>query len=133
MHHFVEQCVQSVDQVLEKAVNEKKDVELKTLMGNYTMDVIATCAVATKIDTHNDPNNPFILNGIKMFRGNLIRNIALFAFRPLMKLLNISLFDPNVVDFFKSAVSNSNSNSYKILIISCFLQTIDNRNYASKE
>jgi cytochrome P450 family 3 subfamily A len=105
MHKLVEQCVKSVDKILAKAAKEQKEVEMKTLMGNYTMDVIATCAFGTKIDTYNDPNNPFIKNAIKMFRGNILRSILFFTLKPLMKFLRISLIDSSVMQFFKSAVS----------------------------
>jgi hypothetical protein len=105
MHKLVEQCVKSVDKILAKAAKEQKEVEMKTLMGNYTMDVIATCAFGTKIDTYNDPNNPFTKNAIKIFRGSILRSILFLTVRPLMKFFRISLFDPSVMQFFKSAVS----------------------------
>jgi cytochrome P450 family 3 subfamily A len=104
MYPLVEQCVKSLDKVLEKAVKERKDVELKTLMGNYTMDVIATCAFATKTDTHNDPNNPFVKNAIKIFKASIWRTLLFISCLPLKKFFKISIIDPNVVNFFKSAV-----------------------------
>jgi cytochrome P450 len=107
MHKLVEQCVKSVDQILTKAAKEQKEVEMKTLMGNYTMDVIATCAFGTKIDTYNDPNNPFIKNAIKLFKGNILRSILFFTVKPLMKFFRISIVDSSVMQFFNSAVSKA--------------------------
>jgi len=57
MHSLVQECVKSLEKALDKtAKDSNNEVELKKLMGNYTMDVISLCAFATKIDSHNDPN-----------------------------------------------------------------------------
>jgi len=112
MHKLVEQCVKSVDQIFAKAAKEHNEVEMKTLMGNYTMDVIATCAFGTKIDTYNDPNNPFIKNAIQIFRGSIWRSLLFLTAQPLMKFFKISIVDSSVTQFFKSAVSTKAMTDY---------------------
>ena len=36
-------------------------------IGAYTMDIIATCAFGTKIDSLKKPNNPFVSTASKIF------------------------------------------------------------------
>jgi len=81
-------------------------------MGNLTMDVIASCAFGTKIDTHNDQKrNEFIVNAQKVFRGNWrvwLFFIGVTSFPKLVKWAGFKLTDPSVQRFFMSAVSKQN-------------------------
>ena len=108
MHKLVDNCVNGLEQVLLKSSNDNKEVELKKLMGDYTMDVIASCAFATKIDTHNDPNNPFVKYTNRIFQPTIfgfLKVVLLLISSWLFKMLNISIFDYEAIQFFKSAVS----------------------------
>jgi hypothetical protein len=123
MHSLVVQCVQSLENALTRAANS--EIELKKLMGNYTMDVIGLCAFATKIDSHNDPNNPFIKNAIKAFSVNW--RVFLFLTAPFIsKLFNISIGDPVVVNFFSSVVRNHRIKKYIFLIMFSQLKNCKN-------
>jgi hypothetical protein len=123
MHSLVVQCVQSLENALTRAANS--EIELKKLMGNYTMDVIGLCAFATKIDSHNDPNNPFIKNAIKAFSVNW--RVFLFLTAPFIsKLFNISIGDPVVVNFFSSVVRNDRIKKYIFLIMFSQLKNFKN-------
>ena len=104
MHKLVEQCVHTLDKKLENVAKTQEEIEMKKLMGDYSMDVIASCAFATKTDTHNDPNNPFVRNAIKIFTPQIWRSILFIGLRPLMKLLNIPVVNPEPMNFFRSAV-----------------------------
>ncbi|XP_054160060.1 cytochrome P450 3A11-like, partial [Oppia nitens] len=54
-------------------------VELKKLMGNYTMDVIARCAFATKTNTYSQPDNEFTTRATKAFTTPIWRMLLLGA------------------------------------------------------
>lgn len=105
MHELVVQCVNSLDAKLQSVAQSGEEVDVKKTMGDYTMDVIARCAFATRIDTHNQPNNVFVLNAVKVFSVQIWRTILFLTFKPLMKLLNISIIDSEAISFFKNAVS----------------------------
>ncbi|CAG2183055.1 unnamed protein product, partial [Oppiella nova] len=61
------------------------------MYGKYTMDVISTCAFATKTNTYKDPNDPFVLNAQKVFQTSVKRLLPLLLFpRFVLKLLNIT-------------------------------------------
>ncbi|CAG2120504.1 unnamed protein product, partial [Medioppia subpectinata] len=105
MYALVEHCVKGVDKMLEKAANGEQEVDVRSLMGNYTMDVIASCAFATKTDTHNDPKNPFIINARKLFNQHIWRSFMFLTMKPVMKFFNISILEPTTTDFFKKAIT----------------------------
>jgi hypothetical protein len=110
MHPSIELCVESLMKVItEIAKSRNNEIDAKKLMGNLTMDIIATCAFATKTDTHNDPNNPFVRNALKILAGSKHR-IILTAITLLLpkeaKLFNIQPIDPSSLEFFKTAVSD---------------------------
>ncbi|CAG2170770.1 unnamed protein product [Oppiella nova] len=60
MYPLISRCCEDfLNSVDRDVTNGMIEVELKRLMGAYTMDVIVSCAVATKTNTYADPNNPF--------------------------------------------------------------------------
>ena len=90
MYPMVRECLQEFLDVLETYAKDRKDINVKLAYGNYTMDVIATCAFATKTNSHKDPNNPFILSAQKVFAANPLKMISLLVFPNfLLKMLNI--------------------------------------------
>ncbi|CAG2117633.1 unnamed protein product, partial [Medioppia subpectinata] len=105
MYALVEHCVKGVDKMLEKAANGDQEIDVRSLMGNYTMDVIASCAFATKTDTHNDPNNPFVVNAKKLFNLNIWRSFGYMTMKSVMKFFNIPILEPTTTEFFIKAIT----------------------------
>ncbi|CAG2102955.1 unnamed protein product, partial [Medioppia subpectinata] len=58
MFPMIRNCLQNFINELEVLAIDGKEVNVKTLYGQYTMDVISTCAFATKTNTYKDPNDP---------------------------------------------------------------------------
>ncbi|GBM46384.1 Cytochrome P450 3A11 [Araneus ventricosus] len=69
MGSIINECTKSLLEVCEKHYKEGKPVDCKGLFGAYTMDVIANSAFGTQIDSHNDPQNPFVQHVKKMVDG----------------------------------------------------------------
>ncbi|CAG2182707.1 unnamed protein product, partial [Oppiella nova] len=67
INHCYEDFLNTLDNNVSNGVNE---VELKQLMGAYTMDVIASCAFATKLNSYADPNNPFLTNAFNFINAS---------------------------------------------------------------
>jgi len=109
MHPLIEDCVHSLENALIKKINEKNnEIELKQFMGNLIMDAIASCAFATKIDTHNEPNNEFTKNAKMIFQANW-RFFVLIIIKvwvpKLLDKIEFTLYPPSALNFFRSAVS----------------------------
>ena len=117
MHPLIEKCVERLENVLyKKAKDINNEIELKQLMGNLTMDVIASCAFGTQIDTHNEPNNQFIKNAQKVFRGNWrvwVFFMLKTTFPKILDIIHFEINDPTVKHFFQSAVNILNSRVFK--------------------
>ncbi|CAG2167842.1 unnamed protein product, partial [Oppiella nova] len=109
MHPIIIDCVKRLEKYLEQKSRNGEDVEMKKAMGNLTMDVIASCAFGTKIDTHNDPNNEFVVNAQKVFRGNWriwVFFILNSTFPKLIKWTGFQIQDPSAKKFFSTAIKS---------------------------
>ncbi|CAG2101581.1 unnamed protein product, partial [Medioppia subpectinata] len=81
MYPLINECCRDFLAALDRDVSTgRTEVELKQLMGAFTMDVIASTAFATKTNPYSNPNNPFTS-----------KCKALFHERPLMILLSLIL------------------------------------------
>jgi cytochrome P450 family 3 subfamily A len=107
MQPLIQDCLKNLENVLINLSKNKNEFSLRQVMVNYTMDVVASCAFGTKIDTHNDPNNPFVKNASVFFRPTIRFGLffLLNAWVPsLVKRMNLCFVSNDVIDFFKSAV-----------------------------
>ncbi|GIY30714.1 cytochrome P450 3A29 [Caerostris extrusa] len=77
-------------------------VETKRIYGAFTMDVIASSAFSTKLDSHNDPENKFVMMARKVFRQDFSWRFGLyFLFPTIAKLLKVAIFSPTATNFFR--------------------------------
>ncbi|GFS49394.1 cytochrome P450 3A11 [Nephila pilipes] len=79
------ECSETLVKNFEILVKRGEPIDAKRLYGTFTMDVIASAAFSTKIDSHNDPDNEFVKTARETFSGN--RNykfilLSLFPFLP---------------------------------------------------
>ncbi|KAG8184089.1 hypothetical protein JTE90_025397 [Oedothorax gibbosus] len=76
-------------------------MDAKKLYGAFTMDIIASAAFSTKIDSLNDPENEFVCKARSVFHKNLnYRFIFYLLFPGLMKFFKVPVFPPEGVKFF---------------------------------
>ncbi|KAJ0183239.1 hypothetical protein K1T71_001215 [Dendrolimus kikuchii] len=104
MFPLIEHCAQTFEKLLEEQTYNIKVVELKRLMGAFTLDCVGFCSFGVDMGAmRNSKDNPFVRAGEKVFertyfRGikNIVRNIwpALFYF------LNLRFFPDDLSDFF---------------------------------
>ncbi|CAG2179633.1 unnamed protein product, partial [Oppiella nova] len=90
MFPMIKQCLNELLNTLEMYANDKKEVDMKLMYENLTMDVISTCAFATKTNSYKDPNSPFIKNAHKSLNPKsyrLVLSIMLPKF--VMKFINM--------------------------------------------
>ncbi|CAG0888448.1 unnamed protein product [Darwinula stevensoni] len=82
MSILMSECAETLVSNFKKSMNNEGIVDLKEHFGAFTMDVIATCAFGTKIDSLGSPHDPFVENAKKAFLNPRIRT-------PLVLLLLI--------------------------------------------
>ncbi|XP_006889677.1 PREDICTED: cytochrome P450 3A12-like isoform X2 [Elephantulus edwardii] len=99
-------------EVMVKHLREKTEkgqpVELKSLFGAYSMDVITSTSFGVNVDSLNNPEDPFVQNVKKLIKFDFLDPFfltAVFPFlTPVFEALNISVFPRDVTDFFKKSV-----------------------------
>lgn len=82
----------------------RKEIECGRLFGAFTIDVIARCAFGTRLDSFNDPDNPFVAAVRHLFSRRTWRVTFAFSFPHLAKLFRLSLFSTKVIAFFKRLI-----------------------------
>ncbi|GBM87523.1 Cytochrome P450 3A11 [Araneus ventricosus] len=85
-------CSETLVKNFKAAAEEGKPVDAKRVYGAFTMDVIASAAFSTKIDSHNDPDNKFVKTAKTVFGGEPgTLFVVLTLFPKLQKLLRLLL------------------------------------------
>lgn len=113
MFDLISVCADDVvKHFLAKAENgEKINLEMKDFFARYTTDVIATCAFGLKINSFEDENNEFYLNGKILFNFTGFKQAAKFIFTYMMpalaRMLDISYADSRVSKIFKHTILNT--------------------------
>ncbi|GFX11720.1 cytochrome P450 3A7 [Trichonephila clavipes] len=104
MVSIFKECADTCIQNFKNASKNGAPVELKAIYGAFSMDVIASSAFSTKLDSHNDPKNQFVMTARRVFRINFSWRLIMFLLFPnLVKRLGISIFPPKATGFFRDA------------------------------
>ena len=110
MHPIIIDCVQRLQQFLDKNLSENKsEIELKKVMSKLTMDVIASTAFATRINVYNEEKeSPFVTNARNVFTPS-VRTFLIFILLSIAprftKAIGLSVLSSSAIKFFESAVS----------------------------
>ncbi|GFT23831.1 cytochrome P450 3A21, partial [Nephila pilipes] len=110
MASIMNDCSKTLLEVCEKYWKEQKPIDAKGVFGAFTMDVIASSAFGTKIDSHNDPENEFVKNVKKNFSSFTIPRMVFSFLIPgwILKCipldLNVMILDKN--NFFRDVTMN---------------------------
>ncbi|KAG8170753.1 hypothetical protein JTE90_029357, partial [Oedothorax gibbosus] len=104
MLSILKDCSKTLVQNMKTDAEAGKIFDAKRLYGAFTMDVIASSAFSTKIDSHNDPDNQFVKHAKDVFSQPITWRTIFFLFAPsLARLLRLSIFNNDSTLFFKEA------------------------------
>ncbi|XP_078723533.1 cytochrome P450 3A24-like [Lampetra fluviatilis] len=106
---LIVRCADALVKNLHDKSQSGKLVDLKETFGAYSMDVIACSAFSTDVDSQNNPNDPFVVNGKSIFKINLLNPlVALIAVLPELvpplEFLGLSFFPKQASSFFTKIV-----------------------------
>ncbi|XP_071037516.1 cytochrome P450 3A2-like [Parasteatoda tepidariorum] len=100
-----EDCAKTLTQSFGKFADSKKPCDVYKMYSSFTVDVIASSAFSTKIDSRNDPNNPFVRHVKRIFDQDPgFRSILFFAVPSLMRKLGVELFPQDSLQFFNNTI-----------------------------
>ena len=108
MYPLIRECLTEFLDYLQVYADKRASINLKDVHGNFTMDVIATCAFATKTNSHKDANSPFITNAKKIFQFSVHRLLMIMLLpKNVLEMLGIqSVSDDTANDFFMNLTSH---------------------------
>ena len=102
MYPLIRNCLQEYIETLELSTKQNKEIDLKEMNANYTMDVVAKCAFATTTNAHKDSNNLFMTHAKSIFNFKIWK-ILFIGILPtfLLRLIGIkSLVSSESIQFF---------------------------------
>ncbi|XP_028641336.1 cytochrome P450 3A25-like isoform X2 [Grammomys surdaster] len=93
-------------------VQKGKPITVRDIFGAYSLDVIIRTSFGVKMDSLNNPQDPFLNNIRKLFIPSflnpLVLSMALFPFlNQIYNKLNISIFPSDAITFFKKFVEKT--------------------------
>lgn len=103
MYHLMEKCIDNTISFIGNQCKEgvQTELDMKRVLGNLTMDVIASTAFAAKIESNIEQNNPFLVNATKFFKIKAYRYFAAFLLpQCILKHVLKSQFDESTNQFF---------------------------------
>jgi cytochrome P450 len=104
MLSILKDCSKTLVQNMKNDAKAGKNFNAKRLYGAFTMDVIASSAFSTKIDSHNDPDNQFVKYAKDVFNQPITWKAIVFQLAPsVARFFRLSIFNSASTVFFKEA------------------------------
>uniref|UniRef100_A0A8C9W478 unspecific monooxygenase n=1 Tax=Scleropages formosus TaxID=113540 RepID=A0A8C9W478_SCLFO len=106
-----------------KKRNLEEPVQIKEIVGPYSLDVITSASFSVDIDSINNPNDPFVSNIKKIlkfsFYNPLLWIITMLPFTtPIFEKLGLSLLENSSINFFYKALRKIKDHQNSILCLS---------------
>ncbi|KAM7313311.1 cytochrome P450 3A24 [Ixodes scapularis] len=103
MNSLIADCARKTAEHLKKTAEIEGELDIKRFYGSYTLDVIARCAFATRLDSHSDETNEFVTKARQAFSGKVtLPLLLLFLFPRIFKLLGMRAFNSDILNYFKN-------------------------------
>ncbi|XP_052023581.1 cytochrome P450 3A13-like [Apodemus sylvaticus] len=108
IQHYGDLLVKNMSIEVEKG----KSIAMRDIFGPYSLDVIINTSFGVKVDSLNNPQDPFLNNVRKLFTRDisnpLVFSTALFPFLyRIYNKLNISVYPSDAITFFKKFVEKT--------------------------
>lgn len=78
MFSYVKTSIDVLLEALNKLTNGNGEVDLKIIFSGFAMEVFGICAFATKTNTMENPDHPFLVNGKKWLNLKISKALAAF-------------------------------------------------------
>ncbi|GAB1290353.1 Cytochrome P450 3A13 [Apodemus speciosus] len=108
IQHYGDLLVKNMSLEVEKG----KPIAVRDIFGAYSLDVTISTSFGVKVDSLNNPRDPFLNNVRKLFKHSiynpLVFSMALFPFlNRIYNKLNISVFPSDAITYFKNFVEKT--------------------------
>lgn len=104
MLSLMDECALTLTNIFDQKAQSGENVDIKSVYGCYTMDVVAKCAFATETNAQTDgKNSVFVNHALAMFSPPKWRILAMFL---LPKFVLPYIADHEHIDFLESTVKS---------------------------
>ncbi|KAJ8045318.1 Cytochrome P450 3A24 [Holothuria leucospilota] len=112
MDPIINECCDQLVEHLDQLSKDESTIQFKEVFGSYTMDIIAATFFGLKIDSHKNPNDPFVKHAQDAFSITLFSPRVLLVMLtpwicPLMNKLDIGLIPAYIKNFFMKIVKGT--------------------------
>ncbi|XP_052610982.1 cytochrome P450 3A13-like [Peromyscus californicus insignis] len=112
MFHIIQEYGDVLVKNMSREVEKGKSVTMKDIFGAYSMDVITGTLFGVKVDSLNNPQDPFVRNTRKLFVIDFFNPLAfsqaLFPFLSrIYNKLNVCIFPSDATSFFKKFIEKT--------------------------
>ncbi|KAJ6659794.1 hypothetical protein lerEdw1_018510 [Lerista edwardsae] len=90
---------------VQKKVDKDELVDMKEMLGTYSLDVVTSTSFSVDIDSMNNPNDPFVVNVKKLMSFTFFSPVLLLAvlfpfIAPVLDKINVSIASGNLITYF---------------------------------
>ncbi|KAG8145728.1 hypothetical protein E2320_012217 [Naja naja] len=96
---IIQNYVKNLSVLLQKKADRDELVDVKEILGAYSMDVITSTSFGINTDSINNPKDPFVQQVKK-----LMTNVAPWL-KPLLEKMNLSIFSNESMEFFARSIT----------------------------
>ncbi|KAM4053507.1 cytochrome P450 3A29-like [Anomaloglossus baeobatrachus] len=103
---------------IQKKIDNKEFIDIKNIFGSYSMDIVLSTSFSVNVDSLNNPNDPFVTNGRKLFTFSFFNPLFLTTILcpfmiPVFEKLNFCFLPMSVLNFFQDAIKSIKKNRQK--------------------
>ena len=109
---FIQETSSNMLQAIDKCAKSNEDFELKSILGKYSMDTIASCAFGVDAESFTNDDSKFVLYASNIFQQTKTDALKMLTAmipggKALINALNIAMFKETETEFFYEAVVSS--------------------------
>ncbi|XP_067329418.1 cytochrome P450 3A9-like [Anolis sagrei] len=106
IQHYAKSLIKNFAEKADKG----EPVDIKDVIGPYSMDVVTSSSFGVNIDSMNNAQDPFVKHAKKLVKFNFFSPLFILMYMvpwltPILNKMNVSLFSAEAVDFFAQAVA----------------------------
>lgn len=108
-HDQIKECSGELMRNINEKLRETDRIDVREIAGNYSTDVIGTCAFGLKLNTIKNDSSDFRKYGKQIVQSNfrqLLVHILESVSPKLMKILRLQSFPRKAADFYRSVISD---------------------------
>nr|XP_054926524.1 uncharacterized protein LOC126532162 [Dermacentor andersoni] len=114
MNSLIEDCALVTADHLKRAASNEEDIDIKKFFANYTLDVVARCVFAKRIDSQSDKKSDFVVHSRQAPSGSVTPRILMHLLFPFIaRATGLLPLSPSVLAYFRSIGQNIIKNTEK--------------------